>query len=81
MKYDSVLDQQSISGKIVSLILCVWKPCYVKSGHIYTTYPGLETETRDPITRVHLLKAIGRLDSVEWNGGMEWWNGMECNGT
>ena len=36
MKYDSVLDQQSISGKIVSLVLCVWKPCYVKSGHIYT---------------------------------------------
>ena len=35
MKYDSVLDQQSISGKIVSLILCVWKPCYMKSGHIY----------------------------------------------
>ena len=34
MKYDSALDQQSISGKIVSLILCVWKPCYVKSGHI-----------------------------------------------
>ena len=33
MKYDSVLDQQTISGKIVSLILCVWKPCYVKSGH------------------------------------------------
>ena len=36
MKYDSVLDQQSISGKIVSLILCVWKPCYMKSGHILT---------------------------------------------
>ena len=36
MKYDSVLDQQSISGKIVSLILCVWKPCYMKSGHIFT---------------------------------------------
>ena len=35
MKYDSVLDQQSISGKIVSLILCVWKPCYMKSGHKY----------------------------------------------
>ena len=35
MKYDSVLDQQSISGKIVSLILCVWKPCYMKSGHIF----------------------------------------------
>ena len=34
MKYDSVLDQQSISGKIVSLILCVWKPCYMKSGHV-----------------------------------------------
>ena len=34
MKYDSALDQQSISGKIVSLILCVPKPCYVKSGHI-----------------------------------------------
>ena len=38
MKYDSVLDQQSISGKIVSLILCVWKPCYVKSGHILYIY-------------------------------------------
>ena len=34
MEYDSVLGQQSISGKNVSLILCVWKPCYVKSGHI-----------------------------------------------
>ena len=38
MKYDSVLDQQSISGKIVSLILYVWKPCYVKSGHICIVY-------------------------------------------
>ena len=36
MEYDSVLGQQSISGKNVSLILCVCKPCYVKSGHIYT---------------------------------------------
>ena len=35
MECDSVLGQQSISGKNVSLILCVWKPCYVKSGHIY----------------------------------------------
>ena len=35
MKYDSALGQQSISGKIVSLILCVWKPCYMKSGHIW----------------------------------------------
>jgi len=26
-------DKQSTSGKIVSLILCVWKPGYVKSGH------------------------------------------------
>ena len=35
MECDSVLGQQSISGKNVSLILCVWKPCYVKSGHNY----------------------------------------------
>ena len=35
MECDSVLGQQSISGKNVSLILCAWKPCYVKSGHIY----------------------------------------------
>ena len=41
MKYDSVLDQQSISGKIVSLILCVWKPCYVKSGHILSMVPAM----------------------------------------
>ena len=34
MEYDSVLGQQSISGKNVSLILCVWKPCYVKSGQL-----------------------------------------------
>ena len=44
MKYDSVLDQQSISGKIVSLILCVWKPCYVKSGHISTESPSCEEQ-------------------------------------
>ena len=34
MEYDSVLHQQSISGKNASLILCVWKPGYMKSGHI-----------------------------------------------
>ena len=33
MEYDSVLDQLSISGKNVSLILCVWKLGYMKSGH------------------------------------------------
>jgi len=31
---ENVLDQQSISGKIVSLILCVWKLGYIKSSHI-----------------------------------------------
>ena len=33
-EYDSVLSQQSISGKIVSFILCAWKPGFFKSGHI-----------------------------------------------
>ena len=23
---------------------------------------------------------VGCMDSVDWNGGMEWWNGMEWNG-
>jgi len=31
---ESVLGKQSICGKIVSLILCVGEPGYVKSGHI-----------------------------------------------
>ena len=53
MKYDSVLDQQSISGKIVSLILCVWKPCYVKSGHIYFNLVTLIT--------VYIHKAKGKI--------------------
>ena len=36
MEYDSVyLDQQSISDKNVGLILYVWKPGYMKSGHIW----------------------------------------------
>ena len=35
MEYDSVLNQQSISGKIVSLVLCVWKLGFFKSGHMY----------------------------------------------
>ena len=35
MEYGSVLDQQSISGENLSLILCVWKPGYMKFGHIY----------------------------------------------
>ena len=33
VEYDSVLSQQPISGEIVSLILCVWKPGFLKSGH------------------------------------------------
>jgi len=36
---ESVLDEQSISVKIVSLILCVG---YVKSGHIYSSYCQLQ---------------------------------------
>ena len=25
---------------------------------------------------VQTLSHLGRLDSVEWNGGLEWWTGM-----
>jgi len=32
VEYDSVLSQQYISGEIVSLILCVWKPNPVTKG-------------------------------------------------
>ena len=45
MECDSVLGQQSISGKNVSLILCVWKPCYVKSGHICKLRPCRNKDT------------------------------------
>ena len=54
MKYDSVLDQQSISGKIVSLILCVWKPCYVKSGHnCQMEVPSISLTSMSSVTRGH----------------------------
>ena len=34
------------------------------------------------LTLVSRDNLSGRLDSVEWNGGMEWWNGIvEWNGT
>jgi len=33
VEFDSVLNQQSISGKIISLILCAWKPGFFESGH------------------------------------------------
>ena len=23
---------------------------------------------------------LGCMDSVDWNGGMEWWNGLDWNG-
>jgi len=36
VEYDSVMSQQSISGEILSLILCVWKPGFFKSGHTHT---------------------------------------------
>ena len=30
--------------------------------------------------KVKIAAKKGCLDSVEWNGGMEWWTGMvECN--
>ena len=35
MEYDSVLDQQSISGKSVSLILCVEAGLYEIRSHIH----------------------------------------------
>ena len=60
MKYDSVLNQQSISGKIVSLILCVWKPCYMKSGHKCHVY--IARHSRWPCKL--LFRAVN--DSEEW---------------
>ena len=53
MEYDSVLDQQSISGKNVSLILCVWKPGYMKSGHIYIYQ--CNTLSANPFWHVHII--------------------------
>ena len=42
MECDSVLGQQSISGKNVSLTLCVWKPCYIRSHISFSTIFFLE---------------------------------------
>ena len=59
MECDSVLGQQSISGKNVSLILCVWKPCYVKSGvTVICVSPSFVFPrthiTRDPCFPAHI---------------------------
>ena len=53
MEYDSVLDQQSISGKNVSLILRVWKPGYLYEiqSHmriLYHTYIGRHSKLQQP---------------------------------
>ena len=34
--YDSALSQRSISGKILNLMLCAWKPGFLKSAYICT---------------------------------------------
>ena len=34
------------------------------------------TTKHKQITQEHTRAFDGRLDSVEWNGGLEWWNGM-----
>jgi len=46
---ESVVDQKSISGKIVSLILCMWKPGFVKSGHILCCSLYSEGTEKQPI--------------------------------
>ena len=55
MEYDSVLGQQSISGKNVSLILCVWKPCYVKSGHKCSTSISPHNTTQHRVAQLLLM--------------------------
>ena len=73
MKYDSVLDQQSITGKIVSLILCVWKPCYMKSGHIYLIVLNTKTDSGDilsgqAIHGYHSHACFGRIQTYGKEG-------------
>ena len=66
MECDSVLGQQSISGKNVSLILCVWKPCYVKSGHKCLDY--VVYSIHRPIPKMNFESAYlsdGLADSTE----------------
>ena len=38
VEYDSALSQQSISGEIVRLTLCAWKPGFLKSGHNFRAF-------------------------------------------
>ena len=47
VEYNSVLSQQSISGKIISLTLCVWKPGIFSNPitKLYQTYQWLLSRT------------------------------------
>ena len=46
VEYDCALNQQCISDKIVSLILCVWKPGFLKFSHIYCIYRSSDRSYR-----------------------------------
>ena len=49
MEYDSVLDQKSISGENVSLILCVWNRAETDSNFYY---PDILNKTYPDILRI-----------------------------
>ena len=52
--------------------------------HKMYNYPTLKngqyTPVRHYVASHYSTIFTGRLDSVEWNGGLEWWNGLEWNG-
>ena len=75
--------QKVIIGIIGHMFLILTLMAYeVVSRHSFISSHGHNTTIQctffvNPGT---LSTSFGCMDSVDWNGGMEWWNGLEWNG-
>ena len=49
------------------ILVACFSPCLL-SRLLYTIHVGLIV--------AELVKVQGSLQSLDWNGGLEWWNGM-----
>ena len=63
---------------------------YVQKGQPQQGQPLMQSQQGQPLiqpqqqgtatdTTTAWTATAGRLDSVEWNGGLEWWNGLNGN--
>ena len=73
----SLIKENIITIAIISLSITtvIYKIIFTNCIHVHLSVVFKSIDTPKVILFIYSIK-IGRQQSMDWNGGLEWWNGM-----